>query len=227
MSPKGMPGEVGPSKLQEVIDHADGFVEGEFQKLVDVHRKLKTLKHDADADWKQHSLALKKDCDGIVVSLGKLAKRQKQCVNAQEMLTTLFHDRAAKKSNAPILGCAETRRGKELIESPTCACATGKETEGCKDVRSVADHVLLCSHLRDSVLPKQKLENVFAEGGSCTIDQGTPFNKELLRPGQPEDFSITPSSSECPRLLLLLSPPHKRKSCTMPVAVTRRNHDFL
>merc|ERR1712008_18792 len=167
------------------------------------------------------------DCNGIIRSLRKLAKRQKECVNAQGMLTGLFRDRASTKSTAPILGCAVTRTGKELIESQTCACAAGKESEGCKDVQSVADHVLLCSHLRDSVLPKQKLDLVFAEGGRCTVNQGTHFNKELLRHGQPEDFSITPSSEECPPLLSLLNPHRKRKPCTMPAAMIHRTCDFL
>mmetsp|Transcript_113962 Transcript_113962/g.221322 ORF Transcript_113962/g.221322 Transcript_113962/m.221322 type:complete len:240 (+) Transcript_113962:431-1150(+) len=225
--PGGLPGEVGPSKLQGVIDRANGLFEGDFQKLVDVHRQLRTLKQAADTDWKQHSLALKKDCDGIIAPLKKLARRQKECLNAQGMLTSLFRDRAATKSTDPIPGCADTRTGKELVESPTCACAAGKESEGCKDVQPMADHVLLCSHLRDSLLPKQKLEQVFAEGGRCTVDLGTRFNRELLRPGQPEEFSITPSSEGCSPLLLLLNPQQGRMPRAMPAAVIRRTCDFL
>merc|ERR1712107_883832 len=111
------------------------------------------------------------------------------------MLPVLFRQRAKAKSKAPIEGCAVTRDRTDLTPGDTCACAAGKESEGCVGVPADSDYILLCKHLRQRVLPRDPLERLFSEGGFCSVDSNTPFNRPLVLPGLPRDFNA-PSSAE-------------------------------
>merc|ERR1711870_159399 len=131
--------------------------------------------------------------------------------------------RAKDKNKDPIPGCAITQNVNALEESPTCACAAGRENEGCEGAKTDTDHQLLCTHLRAKVLASQRLWQLFTPGGLCSVDSQATLNRPLLHPGQPYDFSLPGEEASSLSLLAgnLMAPQwlvarEKRSRCGKP-----------
>merc|ERR1712014_153613 len=82
-------------------------------------------------------------------------------------------------------------------------------TTGCKDAEVASDHMLVCQHIREHVLPRMELYKLFAPGQDCSVDSQATFNYPVLPSDEPRDFQLpgTPELSLSPALLAFILPP--------------------
>eukprot|EP00928_Gymnodinium_smaydae_P044125 TRINITY_DN29456_c0_g1_i1.p1 TRINITY_DN29456_c0_g1~~TRINITY_DN29456_c0_g1_i1.p1 ORF type:complete len:238 (-),score=43.40 TRINITY_DN29456_c0_g1_i1:137-850(-) len=195
-----------------LVARANAEVEEHFQGMVNAHHKLKALRAAQESAFKTLSKPLLQECQTIHDRLQNMAGRAPVCHEAQyDQLPKLFESQADGKIGA-ISGCAVTENLRD-INSATCRCALGDASEGCREAESDADHTLICTHIRQGILPQMKIHYEFAKGRRCSIDSMAKFNKPLLPASEPKDFKLPDTdefeaqASAAPPLLALLGPP--------------------
>lgn len=206
-----------PPALPDLADRvakANNFVEGEFQRLLQSHARLRDAHNTLQDKWHQETRALAQSCEGVRHSLQRLAKGEGECQRAQEVsLPSLFRH----NPTGHIEGCADPAEPDELRPT-SCTCTAGNPSNGCLEGDD-GDHTLRCAHLRREVLPFLKLKRIYHDGGDCVIEKDAGLNKDLLLPGEPKPFAMKESPVE-----EAIMPPYPLCFLPLPqvVAIPRR-----
>lgn len=224
--------------LEKKVLLANDYVEKEFQALTAVRYKMKDTVARATRDWDHYSKPLEQSCTATHDALLKLAKNTQSCEDAQNSrLANLFEQRSKQPESmkSRIKGCAKAKNHSFPEEDVDCKCGErpGGEHDGCRDAQITTDHTLLCTQLRQRVLPHMALWRLTAPGGACYIDGKNSINRAMLAEGAPENFEFPQTVTNAMPSLLLALPqlPHwqsaDRRAYRDREAASRRAHYFL
>lgn len=196
-------------RFPQRITRANQYVEQEYQGMVSAHHKLKELAKQREDAFKQLAGPLQQECKSIHDNLQALADAQGACKQAQDTaLPTLFEMKSKSKWGG-VNGCAKATDN-DSITAAECKCAAGSLASGCTDAQADSDHRLVCSHVREALLPEMKLRKLFNPGGPCAIDAKAKYNEALLPGDEPSNFKLPAGIAEesmplSPDVLLLLA----------------------
>mmetsp|Transcript_10631 Transcript_10631/g.25992 ORF Transcript_10631/g.25992 Transcript_10631/m.25992 type:complete len:335 (-) Transcript_10631:474-1478(-) len=162
---------------QTEVDRVNKLVrdlyETKFKQTFAAVREAATEREDT---WKQFILGdhgLATYCSKLKALLEEVETNTEGCRKAQEIWKKTGNpagDNTAGNKQLLIQGCADTAFKREL-RSKTC---------------ETTDEKLLCTWLRESVIPEQKWKAWFEPGGKCVIGSEVAFNEPLLKPAELE-----------------------------------------
>eukprot|EP00929_Paragymnodinium_shiwhaense_P030865 TRINITY_DN17411_c0_g1_i1.p1 TRINITY_DN17411_c0_g1~~TRINITY_DN17411_c0_g1_i1.p1 ORF type:complete len:249 (-),score=36.59 TRINITY_DN17411_c0_g1_i1:58-804(-) len=208
--PEPSVGALDAPRFPQRIGQANTYVETEYQGMVAAHHQLKALARQREQAFRALAEPLSKECKNIHDNLKALADAQGSCQKAQEAsLPKLFELKGDGKYWGSLTGCAQAQKT-EGISEQECQCAAGTMSAGCKDTEATTDHRLICTHVREALLPELKLRRLFSPGNPCAVDAKAKYNEALLPTGEPTNFKLPGAIAEeimplAPETLVILA----------------------